>query len=471
MSVDRRSSMGRDLWWGATVSVVLHVLIAAVVVLAFTSEDEPEPPDEPESMEVVLDDDTPEDFVEEEVAEPSDEMPLPVEEPDRPEEDDQEPQHEEEEQPEEDDREEPEEEPDPVDDQDFERYAVEQQTDDVEPDHADYIADEAHQTDEETVAETTTLEDVEPIDDTEAPEQEADTEREYAMEAPDEPIDEPDIVDPTEIADADDDEGDDDEHDGDDRDDEDDAAAEQEAVQDDAVDEPEPAEEPQQYRDPSEMFVDDGDEPDSEVDDDIDHHTLFGRDAEQAQEVLDTEQGEQGDGADGEASGRRLLANWRENEEALRASLENFLPHVQPGNHTSVNAHEADHASYIARLHRTIHANWGDGFLPRVQRNFSNAHPLNDMSLEVVVEIVIDADNGDVVETGRIETSGNEMFDAAALNVARRLGDQPEPPDSMVSPDGHAYIHWTFWRDVRQCGTFGVRLYRLQDESERRSVD
>ena len=29
----------------------------------------------------------------------------------------------------------------------------------------------------------------------------------------------------------------------------------------------------------------------------------------------------------------------------------------------------------------------------------------------------------------------------------------------MRSPDGKAYIHWTYWRDQRQCGVFGVKVF------------
>ena len=36
------------------------------------------------------------------------------------------------------------------------------------------------------------------------------------------------------------------------------------------------------------------------------------------------------------------------------------------------------------------------------------------------------------------------------------------PPRTMLSKNGKSYIHWTFWRDSRQCGVFGVKVFKLE---------
>ena len=474
-----RSSLGRDLKVGAGLSLAAHAVVIAVLVVMFAIDETAEEDEEPESMEVMLEEDDPPvpeavDEVPDELSDlvpPDDVVPDDVRQEETPEEEHEEDAEEEEEEQEEDEDETDDEVPD---DELLDRFAVEQQTDDVEPDDAEHVSDEAHRTDEETVADTTTLEDVEPEDDPEAEEQEADTDRELAMDTPRE-LEEPDLVDPTDIADADEpEEADEDEELDDAEVDEEFDEEIDDAEPDEVADDDTAPEEPREYRDPEEMFAEPTEEPEApERIEESDPDALFGRDADRAEEMFDSDELDRRAEArrqERRGGGRQLLSNWRENEEAMRASLENFLPHVEPGNHTSVNAQAADHASYIARMHRTIHANWGNGFLPRLSNNFSNTHPLNDMSLKTVVEIVIDADDGEVVETGRVEPSGNEMFDAEALNVSRNIGDQPDPPDSIVSPDGNVYIHWTYWRDERQCGTFGVSIYRLQDDDERRSV-
>lgn len=357
----------------------------------------------------------------------------------------------------------------------MELYAVEQETNEVEPkEDADHISDQAHRTDEETIADTTTLEDSEPPEDElEAPLDESETDLELAMASPEEWV-EPDLIDAELLEELESDSAEDDapEHEeiAEESDDEDDVISEDDEVQE--QEEFAEALPEQEYRDPSELFLREGTEQEAETgpEQELERERLFGRDASAFEESFGSREDAPSSGEQA-PSGRRLLTRWQENEEALRASMENFLPHVDVGNHTSVNAREAAHASYIAGIHRHIHVRWAMTFLPMVQDQFSIAHPLNDMSLRVVVEIVIDADTGEVLEVGRVQPSGNELYDAEALSVALRIGTHPDPPPSIVSHDGRVYIHWSFWRDARQCGTFGVRIYRIQDESQRRVVD
>ena len=464
MNMDGKSQQGIDFGIGALFSMALHALLLLILVLGLSIEADDEPAQEEESMEVVLDD-TPPPLSESETVEPIDDAMEP---------DIEEPLEQEEEElaletpPEEEEEEEPSE--DPPEDTPLDRYAVDQVTDDEEPDEADHVSDEAHRTEEETIAEVTTTEDVEPEDDPEAMEQEADTEREIAMHTPEEEFEEPDLVDAEEF----DEPEEFDESEELDEPEELDEQPDTEEFQDLSPEDSEPQEaiaedETREYRDPNEMFLaaDSSDEV-SEVEQPAERESIFEQDAATAREVLERKPGTSGE--ERPRRGRRLLSNWRDNEAAMRANLENFVPHIQPGNHTSVNARAAAHASYIARIHRNIHPKWAESFIPRMSRNFSSSDPINDQSLEVVVEIVIDASSGEVVETGRARPSGHDLFDAEASNIARAVGPQPDPPESIVSPDGKVYIHWTFWRDQRRCGTFGASIYRLQESGEQRRI-
>ncbi len=404
---EQTSIEGKDLGVGFILSIGMHVVLVVLLIWWIGEADDPvttvEEEEEEESMEVVLDDDEP---WEEPPAPPAPEEEAPQE------------------------VVEEEEEIEEVEPDDQQRYAVEQESDDEVPDEADHISEEAHATEEETVAEETTLEDVEIPEETESEEQQREVDREMAMEAPEEESEQEEI--------------DDDEIAEDERDDDADAEAEEE--------------EARAFRDPSEMM-----EPDQQMHGEVqeaDREAIFGSDSERREAVL--EEGQEGREGGGGRQGRRLLSNWRENEEAMRASLENFVPHIQPGNHTSVNAYAAPHAEYIARLHREIHPKWAEGFVPRVSRAFSSRHEVNDPTLETVIEIVIDANEEKVVETGRVQPSGVEIFDAEALNITRNLERVDNPPESMVSPDGKIYLHWTFWRDQRLCGTFGAQIFERE---------
>lgn len=467
--------------------MLLHAALISVFLIIWlveseVDEEDEQPQVEPEYTEVLLDDDFDENDPlffddafdepleeEEDQEEEDEELSVREEGEDREDEEEKPDEEEEDEEDEDEEGEEELEEEEPSDDVDdiqdlpLELYAVEQITDGEEPDEADHISDEAHRADEETIAEVTTVEDVEEQFDPEALEQEADTELEMAMHIPD-VLEPPDRIDEEWLEEPDPRE---------EALDEDEEEEEEERAEEIAQEEEVSRQEEQahlEYRDPSELIINDDERGETEPMEEVERQqqdALFGVDGD---EFYDMDEVDGGDrfvepGAPTEG-GRSLLANWKENEEAMRASLENFLPHIEPGNHTSVNARQADHASYIAGMHRTIHVKWAMEFLPRLASNYPNRHRLNDMSLSTVVEIVIDAETGEVVETGRIQPSGHTLFDAEALNMTRNLPPQPNPPESIISPDGKVYIHWTFWRDQRQCGTFGVRIYRLNEDGE-----
>jgi hypothetical protein len=172
-----------------------------------------------------------------------------------------------------------------------------------------------------------------------------------------------------------------------------------------------------------------------------------------------------------EKRGRKLLEGWKDREKAVRASLENHITEVKPGNHTGVNAKPAVYAEYIGRIHRKIHARWGAGYLPRLDTQYPRGHPLNNASLNSKLEFVIDARSGVVDAVNIVESSGELMFDAEALSISHTIGPHRKPPGEIVSPDGKVYIHWNFWRDQRQCGPFGASVYIVKNMKDRGGRD
>lgn len=156
---------------------------------------------------------------------------------------------------------------------------------------------------------------------------------------------------------------------------------------------------------------------------------------------------------------RKLLSDFGQRDEAFRASLENFIPEVQPGNHTGVNAHRNVYAGYIARIHRKIHIRWANGYLMSLDTSRSYGDPLNNPRLRTILEFVIDASTGNVENVNIVSTSGELQFDAEAVAISQSVGPHPSPPPEIVSPNGRIYIHWAFNRDQRQCGTFGASVF------------
>lgn len=146
-------------------------------------------------------------------------------------------------------------------------------------------------------------------------------------------------------------------------------------------------------------------------------------------------------------------ANWRK----FRAAIENFVTDVKPGNQTALNAAASPFAEYIAAVHRRIHREFAYRFL----RSLPIASgPYSDMSLRATLEIVFNRD-GSIHKIGVVRSSGFLPFDLGAFEAVMRAQPFPEPPSQILSGDSRVYVHWGFYRNQRQCGTFNVKPFIL----------
>jgi hypothetical protein len=161
---------------------------------------------------------------------------------------------------------------------------------------------------------------------------------------------------------------------------------------------------------------------------------------------------------------KRLFEGYEELNGEVKASLENFIHEVQPGNHTGVNAHKSVYAEYIGRIHRKIHLRWANRYLMDLDMYEPRGSPMNDPKLNTKLEFVIRAEDGELESVNIVSGSGQTRFDAQALSIAYAIGPHPNPPLEIVSPNGRVYIHWNFWRDQRQCGTFGASVFLVNTD-------
>jgi TonB family protein len=173
-------------------------------------------------------------------------------------------------------------------------------------------------------------------------------------------------------------------------------------------------------------------------------------------------------GADAEAE-RRLAkklkstsaGKFRERQARVQSSLENFIPEVRPGNQTALNTRAAPFAAFIARMHRSIHALWGFQQLEDWD-DLPSSSPLNNQNLLTVLELVLNAD-GTVDKVTIVRASGYLPYDTAAIDTAFTAGPYPEPPREIRSANGKIYVHWSFYRDGRQCSPAYVDYYILNN--------
>ncbi|HEY1550429.1 MAG TPA: TonB family protein, partial [Kofleriaceae bacterium] len=165
-----------------------------------------------------------------------------------------------------------------------------------------------------------------------------------------------------------------------------------------------------------------------------------------------------------EVAARKMSAKkgrWERKLDAIKSSLENFVPDVRPGNQTALKTRAAPYAVYIARMHRRIHELWGFGFLEDLDNKGAD-YPLNDPNLWVNLEISVNAD-GTLHKVTIAKTSGKTEFDVAAVDTVISSGPFEPTPEAIRSVDGRIYLRWGFYRNWRQCGTFNAEPYILTE--------
>lgn len=153
--------------------------------------------------------------------------------------------------------------------------------------------------------------------------------------------------------------------------------------------------------------------------------------------------------------GKKTSKRWAR----IKAALENYIPEVKVGNQTALKTRAHPFARYIARMHRKIHPRWGNGFLVDLDR-LPATDGFNNYKRWTKLEIVVNR-QGQIVKVGIVKPSGYLPFDVAALDVVFAAGPFGAPPKAIVSYNGNVYMHWEFWRNHRQCGTFGANPFIL----------
>ncbi len=152
---------------------------------------------------------------------------------------------------------------------------------------------------------------------------------------------------------------------------------------------------------------------------------------------------------------------WERKLDAIKSSLENFVPDVRPGNQTALKTRAHPFALYIARMHRRIHELWGFGFLEDLDDKGAD-YALNDPNLWVNLEVSVNPD-GTLHKVTIAKTSGKTEFDVAAVDTVISSAPYDATPEAIRSVDGRIYLRWAFYRNWRQCGTFNVEPYILTD--------
>ncbi len=167
--------------------------------------------------------------------------------------------------------------------------------------------------------------------------------------------------------------------------------------------------------------------------------------------------------ADGERRRSKHRGSWRTSGlERWRSAIENYVPHVKPGNQTALNTARVPWATYLTKIHLRVHPIFADQFLASLDAMPGDS-PMNRAEMHTNLEIVLNRADGSVVDLGVTKASGVTAFDIGALDSVFRAAPFGTPPSAIVSPDGNVYLHWEFWRDPNYaCSTYFARPKMLR---------
>ena len=159
---------------------------------------------------------------------------------------------------------------------------------------------------------------------------------------------------------------------------------------------------------------------------------------------------------------RRTAGSFRgQFPDKVRQAITSHRGWVKPGNHEVLGAaRQQSFHNYIRVVHETIHSFFADGFLASLS-NFKPDDPLNSFSLKTTMEFEI-MESGQLNEVRVVKSSGNMVFDAAAVDAIYRSAPYNRPPKSVLSWNNRVYLRWGFYRNQRKCGVFNVEPYILK---------
>jgi TonB family protein len=119
--------------------------------------------------------------------------------------------------------------------------------------------------------------------------------------------------------------------------------------------------------------------------------------------------------------------------------------------------------NYLNGMHNRIHPEYADKALKAFDALPADA-PVNDEKLAVLLEIIVNGEDGRIAKLGVLKASGSSELDTAALESVRRAQPFAPAPHEIVSADGNVHIHWQFRRDeVFACSLLLSRPFLFRD--------
>jgi len=138
-----------------------------------------------------------------------------------------------------------------------------------------------------------------------------------------------------------------------------------------------------------------------------------------------------------------------------------YHPVLAPANAHVIGDAALTFAEYLNAMHRKLHPIFADTLLAGLDK-LPPDNPLQDRSLNVTVEVVLEGATGKIVQGRVVRGSRSTAFDLATLRALEHAAPFGPAPKAIRSFDGNVHLQWELRRDAMACSTLGVHPFLLR---------
>lgn len=125
------------------------------------------------------------------------------------------------------------------------------------------------------------------------------------------------------------------------------------------------------------------------------------------------------------------------------AATDDRLDNIAPGEETVLSTREFQYYSYYHRIKQSLRQYWKPNVERKIALIWSRGAKLKDDEMVTRLLVMLD-EKGGVSNISRMNSSGVEEIDEAAIDAFNRAAPFPNPPKGLVERDGLVRIQWEF---------------------------
>lgn len=125
------------------------------------------------------------------------------------------------------------------------------------------------------------------------------------------------------------------------------------------------------------------------------------------------------------------------------AATDDRLSNIKEGDRTILSTREFKYFSYYNRVKDLLRQYWKPSVERKLAKLYNRGRVIGETEMTTKVLVLLD-DAGRVQKVSRVEGSGIDEIDLAAIEAFERAAPFPNPPKALVEADGFVRLRWDF---------------------------